>query len=52
MPEEVSASSYEGLDQSFEGWIAECLNDTEMNTGPDDMYASLVCSILFELLPL
>lgn len=36
----LSASNCDGLD-SFEGWIAECLNDPEMTFTPDDMYASL-----------
>ncbi|XP_021907141.1 protein XRI1 isoform X2 [Carica papaya] len=34
---DTSASSYEGLDQSSEGWLAECLNDAEMQFSPDDM---------------
>jgi hypothetical protein len=37
----ASASTYESLDQSSEEWLAECLNDTEMNFSSDDMYASL-----------
>ncbi|KAK1577647.1 hypothetical protein Q3G72_023539 [Acer saccharum] len=36
--EDVSASGYDGLDQSLEGWITECLNDDEMNFSPDDMH--------------
>ncbi|XP_020539089.1 protein XRI1 isoform X2 [Jatropha curcas] len=34
---DASASSYEVLDQSSEGWLAECLNDTEMHLSPNDM---------------
>ncbi|OAY34771.1 protein XRI1 isoform X2 [Manihot esculenta] len=34
---DVSASSYEVLDQSSEGWLAECLNDAEMQFSPNDM---------------
>ncbi|KAJ9169759.1 hypothetical protein P3X46_017915 [Hevea brasiliensis] len=34
---DVSASSYEVLDQSSEGWLAECLNDTDMQFSPNDM---------------
>ncbi|KAK9282483.1 hypothetical protein L1049_005401 [Liquidambar formosana] len=36
-PEDASASGYEGLDQSAEGWLAECFNDAEMHFSPDDM---------------
>ena len=42
----ASASTYESLDQSSEEWLAECLNDTEMNFSSDDMYASLDLSFL------
>ncbi|OAY32800.1 protein XRI1 isoform X2 [Manihot esculenta] len=34
---DVSASSYEVLDQSSERWLSECLNDTEMQSSPNDM---------------
>uniref|UniRef100_A0A5B6YJI6 Putative X-ray induced transcript 1 n=1 Tax=Davidia involucrata TaxID=16924 RepID=A0A5B6YJI6_DAVIN len=34
--EDTSASCYEGLDQSSEGWLADCFNDTEMHLSPDD----------------
>ncbi|XVF32188.1 hypothetical protein REPUB_Repub17cG0060500 [Reevesia pubescens] len=34
---DASASSYEGLDQSCEGWLAECFNDVEMLFSSDDM---------------
>ena len=37
----ASASSYEDLEQSAEGWLAQCFNDAEMDFSPDDMYASL-----------
>ncbi|KAI4354355.1 hypothetical protein L6164_003225 [Bauhinia variegata] len=33
----VSASGYEDLEQSSEGWFAECFNDTEMHFSPDDL---------------
>lgn len=42
----VSASDHENLDQSYEEWFAECLNDSEMNFNSDDMYASLDFSFL------
>ncbi|OMO90733.1 hypothetical protein CCACVL1_07304 [Corchorus capsularis] len=35
--EDASASSYEGLDQSCEGWLAEYFNDAEMILSSDDM---------------
>ncbi|KAJ0112710.1 hypothetical protein Patl1_02556 [Pistacia atlantica] len=34
---DVPGSSFEGIDQSFEGWLAQCLNDSEMNFSPDNM---------------
>lgn len=37
----ASASSYEDLEQSAEGWLAQCLNDAEMHFSPDDLYDSL-----------
>lgn len=40
---DISASSYNGLDQSSERWIADCFNDSEIHFSPNDMYA------LFEL---
>ena len=39
--EDVSASSYDGLDQSCEGWLAEYFNDAEMLLSSDDMYVSM-----------
>jgi uncharacterized membrane protein YvbJ len=54
----VSASDHENLDQSYEEWFAECLNETELNFNADDMYASLDYSFLvqpficFNLIPL
>ncbi|KAK9057437.1 hypothetical protein SSX86_022272 [Deinandra increscens subsp. villosa] len=37
----VSGSGYDGLDQSSEGWLADCLvNDSGMHFSPDDMYVS------------
>lgn len=35
--EDASASGCEGLDQSSEGWLADCFNDVEMQISPDDM---------------
>ncbi|XVF81201.1 hypothetical protein PTKIN_Ptkin15bG0137100 [Pterospermum kingtungense] len=40
LSEDASASSYEGLDQSCEGWLAEYFNDTEMLLSCDDMNLS------------
>ncbi|KAJ4712090.1 Protein XRI1 [Melia azedarach] len=37
----VSASGCDGLDQSFDGWIAQCLNDPEINFSPDDIIRNL-----------
>ena len=38
----ASASGNEGLDQSSEGWLSECLvNDSGMHFSPDDMYVFL-----------
>ncbi|MBA0733069.1 hypothetical protein Gogos_017114, partial [Gossypium gossypioides] len=39
--EDASASSYDGLDQSCEGWLAEYFNDPELLLSSDDMYASM-----------
>ncbi|KAJ7950451.1 Protein XRI1 [Quillaja saponaria] len=36
----ASASSYEELDQSSEGWLAQCFNDASMNLNADDMQFS------------
>ncbi|KAF7825778.1 protein XRI1 [Senna tora] len=33
----ASASSYEDLEQSAEGWLAQCFNDDEINFNPDDL---------------
>ncbi|KAI9382849.1 hypothetical protein POPTR_014G190000v4 [Populus trichocarpa] len=35
--QDISASSYNGLDQSSERWIADCFNDSEMHFSPNDM---------------
>ncbi|GMI69238.1 X-RAY INDUCED TRANSCRIPT 1, X-RAY INDUCED TRANSCRIPT [Hibiscus trionum] len=35
--EDASASSYDGLDQSCEGWLAEYFNETDMLLSSDDM---------------
>lgn len=37
----ASAFTNESLDQSSEEWIAECLNDTEMDFNHDYLYGSL-----------
>ncbi|KAG6750310.1 hypothetical protein POTOM_047414 [Populus tomentosa] len=34
---DISASSYNGLDQSSERWIADCFNDSEIHFSPNDM---------------
>lgn len=34
--DDTSVSGYEGLDQSSEGWLADCFNDTDMHNSPDD----------------
>lgn len=38
--EDTSPYCNETLDQSSEGWLADCLNDTEMHFSPDDMNLS------------
>ncbi|GFZ19011.1 x-ray induced transcript 1 [Actinidia rufa] len=38
--EDTSALGYEGLDQSSEGWLADCFLDAEMHCSPDDMNLS------------
>ncbi|KAJ6729067.1 INDUCED TRANSCRIPT PROTEIN putative-RELATED [Salix viminalis] len=35
--QDMSASCYNGLDQSSEHWIAGCFNDSEMHFSPNDM---------------
>ncbi|CAL5442334.1 unnamed protein product [Camellia sinensis] len=35
--EETSATGHEGLDQSSEGWLADCFNNDEMHCSPDDL---------------
>ncbi|KAA3459278.1 protein XRI1-like [Gossypium australe] len=37
LSEDASASSYDGLDQSCEGWLAEYFNDPELLLSSDDM---------------
>ncbi|CAL5418159.1 unnamed protein product [Camellia sinensis] len=34
---ETSATGHEGLDQSSEGWLADCFNNDEMHCSPDDL---------------
>ncbi|KAF9688399.1 hypothetical protein SADUNF_Sadunf02G0193300 [Salix dunnii] len=38
--QDMPASCYNGLDQSSEHWIADCLNDSEMHFSPNDMYGT------------
>lgn len=38
--EDISSSGNEGLDQSSEGWVASCLNDSQMHVSPEDIAAS------------
>ncbi|KAI8027602.1 Protein XRI1 [Camellia lanceoleosa] len=38
--EDTSATGHEGLDQSSEGWLADCLNNDEMHCSPDDLNLS------------
>ncbi|KAK4844127.1 hypothetical protein QYF36_016816 [Acer negundo] len=46
---DVSASGYDGLDQTLEGWITECLNDDEINFFPDDMNLSGASDIQIDI---
>ncbi|GMY33891.1 protein XRI1-like isoform X2, partial [Fagus crenata] len=48
-PGNASASTYESLDQSSEEWLAECLNDTEMNFSSDDMNFTGSSDIQFDI---
>ena len=47
VPEYTSASGYDGLDQSSEGWLADCFNDAEMHCSSEEWYVSFHfrCSI-------
>ncbi|PSS14089.1 hypothetical protein CEY00_Acc14708 [Actinidia chinensis var. chinensis] len=38
--EDTSASGYEGLDQSSEGWLADCFNDAEMHCSSEEFNLS------------
>lgn len=49
LPGNVSASDHENLDQSYEEWFAECLNDSEMNFNSDDMNLSGTSDIQFDI---
>ncbi|XAR58730.1 hypothetical protein NMG60_11014236 [Bertholletia excelsa] len=45
--EDSSVSCYEGLDQSSEGWLADCFNDTEMHCSiNDNMYPSMASDVI------
>ncbi|XP_061962426.1 protein XRI1-like [Populus nigra] len=39
--QDISASSYNGLDQSSERWIAYCFNDSEMHFSPNNITKNL-----------
>lgn len=46
----ATGSGYEGLDQSSEGWLADCLiNDTEMHLSPDDVNPSGTIAVEIDL---
>ncbi|KAI4356398.1 hypothetical protein L6164_000424 [Bauhinia variegata] len=45
----ASASGYEDLEQSSEGWFAECFNDAEMHFSPDDMNFSGAGNVQFDV---
>ncbi|KAJ9565064.1 hypothetical protein OSB04_001030 [Centaurea solstitialis] len=46
----ASGSGYEGLDQSSEGWLADCLiNDTEMHLSPEDDNPSGTVAVQIDL---
>ncbi|CAN4091283.1 unnamed protein product [Withania somnifera] len=38
--EDMSSSGNEGLDQSSEGWLASCFNDSQMHMNPEDIASS------------
>ncbi|XP_044485017.1 protein XRI1-like [Mangifera indica] len=42
---DVSASCYEDLDESFDGWFAECFNNAETDISSDDMNISGASSV-------
>lgn len=44
--DDTSVSGYEGLDQSSNGWLADCFNDIEMHYSPDDLNLSGVSDVL------
>ncbi|XP_048232555.1 protein XRI1 isoform X2 [Ricinus communis] len=46
---DVSASSYEALDHSSEGWLADCFNDTEMGLSPNDMNFPGACDVQIDI---
>ncbi|KAK2998255.1 hypothetical protein RJ639_024360, partial [Escallonia herrerae] len=45
----ASASRYEGLDQSSEGWLADCFNDSEMHFSPDDTNLSVSSDVQIDV---
>lgn len=45
---DTPGSSCEDLDQSSEGWLADCFNDIEMHCSPDDMNQSGVLDITID----
>uniref|UniRef100_A0A5B6YKL5 X-ray induced transcript 1 n=1 Tax=Davidia involucrata TaxID=16924 RepID=A0A5B6YKL5_DAVIN len=47
--EDTSASGFECLDPSSEGWLADCFNDTEMDFSPDDMSLSAASDVQIDI---
>lgn len=45
MPDERCAISCEGLDQSSEGWLVDCLTESKMHCIPDEMSAPFKVSL-------
>ncbi|KAK6940525.1 hypothetical protein RJ641_030056 [Dillenia turbinata] len=47
--DDASASSRGALDQSSEGWLANCFNDAEMHFSPDEMNPSVASEDQFDI---
>ncbi|KAL6968020.1 hypothetical protein U1Q18_033824 [Sarracenia purpurea var. burkii] len=47
--DDTSASGYEGLDQSSEGWLADCFNDADMLCSPGDMNLSRASDVKIDI---
>ncbi|KAJ0075786.1 hypothetical protein Patl1_33632 [Pistacia atlantica] len=45
---DVSASGYENLDESFDGWFTQCFNDAETNISSDNMNFSGASNVQIE----